>query len=86
VEDVIRQVLYHETLTLRQLDELGPDRFRVVSYESLCADPRQQISELAGELLGMKPDLEAIPESFAVSRSQKLDDETFGRLVAGLGS
>jgi LPS sulfotransferase NodH len=86
VEDVIRQVRYHETLTIRQLDELGVDRFRVVSYEKLCANPRQQISDLAGKLLGLKPDLEAIPESFTASRSQKVDDETFERLVAGLGS
>jgi hypothetical protein len=51
IEDVCRQVLYHERMSLWQQEQVGPERFRIIQYEDLCRDPYSFASQVFEELL-----------------------------------
>jgi Sulfotransferase family len=79
VDDVCRQVLFHQRLQAEQRAKIGPVRFRIVSYEGFCADPGTTIRELA-RLLGVAPDEERMPGPFKESRSPRLEAATLERM------
>jgi hypothetical protein len=56
IEDVCRQVLFHEALARQQLERLGPERFRLVHFEDVCRDPRGFVERIGSVVLGQKPD------------------------------
>ena len=86
VEDVCEQVRYYEGLTEECRTELGPDRFRVVSYEEFCADPARLVNDVGENILGLPVLHERVPAPLNVSTKQGLPDATFARLESLLGS
>jgi Sulfotransferase family len=91
VEDICRQVLYHEQLAREQLARLGAERFVIVRYEDICGDPRGFVETAGRAFLGTIPDFEATDptlQSFAVSYRTGDGEllasirETFSRLGA----
>jgi len=51
VEDVCRQVIFLEQLSLKQQARIGPTRFRLISYEGFCRDPAATLKLVAEEML-----------------------------------
>ena len=56
IEDVCRQALFHEELARKQLERLGPERFRLVHFEDVCREPRDFVEKIGHAVLGQKPD------------------------------
>jgi hypothetical protein len=56
IEDVCRQVLFHEALARQQLARLGPERFRLVRFEDVCSDPRGFVGTVGQAVLGQQAD------------------------------
>jgi hypothetical protein len=59
VEDVCRQVLFHEVVNREQAERLGPERFLLVHFEDVCRDPRGFVERIGREVLGELPDVAA---------------------------
>jgi|KBSSwiStaDraftv2_1062776.scaffolds.fasta_scaffold514507_2 hypothetical protein len=51
VEDVCRQVIFLEQLSLKQQARIGPTRFRLISYEGFCRAPAATLKLVAEEML-----------------------------------
>jgi hypothetical protein len=51
VQDVCRQVLFLERLSLKQQASIGSARFHLVSYEGFCRDPAATLKLVAEEML-----------------------------------
>jgi hypothetical protein len=85
VEDVCRQVLYHQDLARDQQQRLGPERFRLVSYEAFCADPSALVEEVEATVLGRAP-REGAPRlpAFTPSTRVQIPPERFQQLTATL--
>ena len=82
VEDVCRQVLFHEALARKQLERLGPERFRLVHFEDVLQDPRGFVDKTGQAVLGQQADFaETDPDllRFAPPRRSG-DDELVGRI------
>lgn len=91
VEDICRQVLFHERLAREQQSRLGAERFMIVRYEDICRDPRSFVVTVGRVFLDTIPDFEKTDptlKSFAVghrtSDAELLASirETFNRLDA----
>lgn len=82
IEDVCRQVLFHENQARRQQELLGTDKFSVISYEDFCRDP----AALAELLTKEHPELRArnnegpITRSFEIANKRKLPDHVFEQM------
>lgn len=55
IEDVCRQVLFHEEIARRQLDRLGSERFRIERLEEICRRPDAFVERVGREMLGVGP-------------------------------
>jgi hypothetical protein len=55
VEDVCRQVLFHEEVGRQQLERLGRERMQFIQFEDLCRNPREFVERIGGEFLGASP-------------------------------
>jgi hypothetical protein len=84
VTDVWRQVGLYRDMEKRQADLLGADRFIVIDYEELCADPSAVVGRLGGDVLGLNGPAPDIAPLNAMRRRSVSDDE-FARL-AGLAA
>lgn len=91
VEDVCRQVLFHETEMMRQCALMPRERFMVLSYEEFCARP----GALVARVLRMMPSIAGRGteperlEPFRISRRQQLPPATLARMrerLADLGA
>jgi len=76
VEDVCRQVLFHERLMRTQVQRLGPTRFRVVSYEAFCDDPGATVRMVAEEILRVPGTAGALPP-FERANRVRIEPELF---------
>ncbi len=87
IEDVCRQVLFHERIQARQAAEVGPERLHTVSYERFCERPLALAAQVSREILDQPFDEKRwagrVPP-FAVSRSRRLPGVEFERLSATL--
>ena len=52
VDDVCRQVVFHENLARQQQERLGADRFRIVPLDAIRADPDAFVEQVARDYLG----------------------------------
>ena len=91
VEDVCRQVLYHERVAGEQHARLPAGRFMLVRYEDICRDPRSFVENAGRIFLDTAPDFAATDpglESFEAGRRAGEGEllakfrETFTRLGA----
>jgi hypothetical protein len=83
IEDVCRQVLYHERMAQWQQEQLGADRFRIVQYEDLCRDPLALAGEICREVLGGQgrtPD-ESDVQPFEPSTRIRVRPEEYARIL-----
>jgi hypothetical protein len=86
VENVARQVSFHERLIAAQQARLDSSRFRVISYERFCADPGGLVREVA-EWLGMDRATAVGTGAiapFSVSDRVRLSAEVDARLAGAL--
>lgn len=82
VEDVCRQVLFHEEQARGQQRLLGDETFTVFSYEGFCKNPLGLICFLDREYpeLTRRDDERSEPRSFDVSNERKLPQRIFGQM------
>ena len=59
IDDIVRQLRFHDTLAARQRAALGP-RLRELAYEDFCVDPVAQIASIAREELRLRVDVDAL--------------------------
>lgn len=90
IEDVCRQVLFHEALARQQLERLGPERFRLVRFEDVCQDPRGFVDKIGHAVLGQRADFARTdPDLTQFAPEKRPDDaaltariqETFDRIA-----
>ncbi|MGH8204042.1 MAG: sulfotransferase [Steroidobacteraceae bacterium] len=55
VEDVCRQILFHEAIAQQQLARLGPDRFLIVQLDDIGRHPDAFVERVARDLLAEPP-------------------------------
>jgi hypothetical protein len=91
VEDVCRQVLYHERVAREQQARMPAGRFMLVRYEDVCRDPRGFVENVGRIYLDATPDFAATdPDLESFAAGQRAGDgellakirETFTRLGA----
>lgn len=82
IEDACRQVQFHERLATEQRERIGDSRFRIISYESVCADPSSILREVS-EFLHVKvaPGKLGLPARFQESRSVRLEPAILERMA-----
>ena len=85
VEDVWRQVRFYERLEATQAERLGDERFGVVGYEELCADPTSVVRRIGRTVLGLE-DVAAEIEPLRPRRKRTLPEHEFERLAKGRGA
>lgn len=94
VEDVCRQVFYHEQVAHEQVRRLGSERFLRVRFEDVLRDPRAFVERIGRDILGEQLDLATTDPGLApfsqVRRPQdsaliKRIDETFRRISGNEG-
>ena len=83
-EDVVRQVRFYEKLEATQARRLGDERFLVVSYEELCAEPTSVVRMIGRTVFGFE-DVSTGVEPLRPRRVRTLADEEFERLSKSLG-
>lgn len=85
--DVARQIDFYDELAARQLGRLGPDRFRMVSYDDFCNDPARLLHTLAVEVLGFDAPPPAAVGLTPLTRSagDRIDPSELHRLRSLLG-
>ncbi len=89
VEDVCRQVLFHEAIARKQVERLGPKRFWQVKYEDVCRDPSSFLEKVGRDIFGAAPDLSSLQRHWVQwHESSPLDpqfaarfERTFDRLT-----
>lgn len=80
VEQVCRQVLFHEDIARRQLERLGPERFQVERLDEVCRRPDSFVDRVGREMLGIGPkrtEIRLRPE-----RRSPVDDPQTRQLIA----
>lgn len=84
-EQVVEQVRSIDALIDRALDDIGPDRFNELTYETLCEDAQAALNGIAAlaERNGFQltPRME-VPSSLERSRPDPIDSGLHERLVA----
>lgn len=85
VEDVCRQVLYHQEIAQEQQSRVGAERFWIVQYEAFCQNPSALVDAVAVRVLGQPrpPEATRLPP-FAVSNTMRIDPERFSQITATL--
>lgn len=89
VEDICRQVLFHEAIARKQVDRFGPKRFWQVKYEEVCRDPSSFLEKVGRDIFGESPDFSALQRHWVQTHeSRPLDpqvearfERTFDRLT-----
>lgn len=85
VENICRQVLFHEQIVREQQSRIGAERFWVVQYEAFCQDPSALVDEVAAKILGQPSPIGAtrLPP-FTPSTQVRIDSERFGQIAETL--
>jgi hypothetical protein len=91
VEDVCRQVLFHEQHARRQRALLPRDRLWVISYEEFCRHPGALVARVLSAfpgIAGRVPDAAGVPPFAVANRTQVSDAERarMRRRLAELGA
>ncbi len=83
LEDICRQVHFHQQALEHLRQNLGPDRLLVLPYEDFCRRPAYWVHHIAREVLGVEldlPGLEAALPPFPSANKMKIEPETFAAL------
>lgn len=82
IEDVCRQVVFHDRVTREQHKLIGADRFWVIRYEDFCERPGALVERVSREILGQPVDFSKIEAAspFEAANQVKLEAEVFERI------
>lgn len=83
IEDVCRQVLFHQRKIHEQQRLVGADRFWIVPYEQFCQQPEALVARAAESILGISIQATKLRESlapFKVSNKTRMDPEAFEKM------
>jgi len=84
IEDVCRQVLYHDQLARHQQKRIGAERFWIVQYEEFCRNPTKLVEAVAARVLGQQhPPSTQLPP-FTASNAVRIDPERFRQIATTL--
>jgi hypothetical protein len=84
IEDVCRQVLYHEQLAREQQKRIGSERFWIVQYEEFCQNPSALVEAVSVKVLGQPgPPATRLPP-FTTSNVVRIEPERFRQIAATL--
>jgi hypothetical protein len=85
VEDICRQVLFHEQIVREQQSRIGTERFWVVQYEAFCQNPSALVDEVATRVLGQPSPIGAarLP-AFTASTRVRIEPERFSQIAETL--
>jgi hypothetical protein len=88
VEDVCRQVAYHEGQASRQQALLGRERFSVVEYEEFCKRPADFARSIAAQhpVLRLRDAQPPNATEFGVSRKSKLPERILDQMKESLSN
>ena len=78
--DVWRQVRFYEQLESKQMRRLAGERFLVVSYEQLCADPASVVRQIGRDVFGFE-EIAVNIEPLRPRRERTLAKDEFERLA-----
>jgi hypothetical protein len=85
IEDVCRQVLYHQQLVQEQQRLIGAERFWVIQYETFCADPSALVDAVAVRMTGHpRPPSAPRIAPFASSNTVRMESERFRQIETTL--
>jgi hypothetical protein len=83
VEDVCRQVIFLERLSLKQQASIGPARFQLISYEGFCRDPAATLKLVAEQMLRLPVPATGfpnLPAGFEPTNRESEDQAMLARL------
>ena len=83
IEDVCRQVLFHEYKIREQQQLIGSDRFWIVPYETMCAAPDALVERVATEILRQPINTVSLKKNlrpFQPTNRVRIDPEMFSQL------
>ena len=83
IEDVCRQVLFHQRRIRLEQDTIGGDRFLILPYEDFCRRPGHWVALIARRFLGRSVDLDSLDSElppFNSANRRKVDEQTFGSI------
>jgi hypothetical protein len=85
IEDVCRQILYHQQLAREQLERIGPERFWIVEYETFCRNPSGLVEAVANKVLGQpcSADARQLP-AFRLFNSIRIEPDRFREIEVTL--
>jgi hypothetical protein len=85
VEDVCRQVLYHQHVAQAQQSRIGAERFWIVEYEAFCQNPSALVDAVAVKVLGQpQPTPATRLPPFTASNRVRIDPERFRHIAETL--
>ena len=85
VEDVCRQVLYHQQIAQEQQKHIGAERFWIIQYETFCQNPSVLVDAVAVRMLGQpRPAAATRLPPFKTSNTVRMPPERFRQIVATL--
>jgi len=80
IEDICRQVLFHEALAHTQVERLGSKRFCLVKFEDVCRDPSSFLEKVGRDFFGESPDFSALRRHWVQPHeSRPLDPQVAAR-------
>lgn len=79
IEDVCRQVLFHEEKIREEQRKIGARRFWIVSYESFCREPEKLVKRVSEIIFGLPFQPQPV-KPFPVSQTIRLEPAVFERL------
>jgi hypothetical protein len=78
-------VRFYESLEVTQARRLSNERFLIVSYEELCADPNSVVRQIGRTVFGLE-DVTAGIEPLRPRQTRTLGEDEFERLAKRRGT
>ena len=83
IKQVCNQVLRHKEVMLQQENQIGKERFIILSYEDFCANPAKWVCKISDKILGQTLDIDTLTKElppFQISNNRKLNQEEFNSI------
>ncbi len=83
IDDICRQVIFHNQCMHRQQEIIGKDRFIILPYEDFCRRPAYWVQQFSGQILGQKVNYEELERELMplqVANKIKVDNHTFKQI------
>jgi hypothetical protein len=87
IEDICRQVLFHEKKIKENQSIIGPERFWIVSYEEFCEQPATLVQRVSEQILGQQinmAEVQATLRPFKNTNRRRIDNALFTKIAQTL--